>query len=62
VGNAFNSVFRKVIFEKIHVTSENIMQIIPFVHAFYAFEYPLFYNHYNCEGDVIIIPFAMGTR
>jgi hypothetical protein len=22
----------------------------PFVHAFYAFESPLFYNHYNREG------------
>ncbi len=28
---------------------------------FYAFEFPLFYNQHNCEGDVIIIPFAMGT-
>jgi hypothetical protein len=38
------------------------MQFIPFVHAFYAFESPLFYNHHNCEGNVIIIPFAMGTH
>jgi hypothetical protein len=41
------------------------MQFIPFVHAFYAFyafESPLFYSHHNCEGDVIVIPFAMGTH
>jgi hypothetical protein len=38
------------------------MQLIPFVCAFYVFEYPLFYNHYNREGDVIVIPFAMGTH
>jgi hypothetical protein len=36
--------------------------IIPFVYAFYAFESPLFYNHCHCEGDVIIILFAMGTH
>ncbi len=38
------------------------MQLIPFVCAFYAFEFPLFYNHCNYEGDVIIILFAMGTH
>ncbi len=36
------------------------MQLIPYVHAFYAFEFPLFYNHYNYEGDVTIIPFSLG--
>jgi hypothetical protein len=38
------------------------MQLIPFICAFYAFESPLFYNHYNCGDNVIIIPFAMGTH
>jgi hypothetical protein len=38
------------------------MQLIPFVCAFYAFESPLFYSHYNREGDVIVNPFAMGTH
>jgi len=37
------------------------MQFIPFVHAFYAFEYPLFYSHHNHEGDVTIISFTMRT-
>jgi hypothetical protein len=32
----------------------------PFVRTFYAFESPLSYNHQNHEGDVIVIPFAMG--
>jgi hypothetical protein len=34
----------------------------PFICAFYAFESPLLCSHCNCEGDVTIIPFAMGTR
>jgi len=29
--------------------------------VFYAFESPMFYSHYNHEGYVTIIPFAMGT-
>ncbi len=36
------------------------MQLIPFVRAFYVFEFPLFYNHCKYEGDVTIIPFVMG--
>jgi hypothetical protein len=36
------------------------MQFIPFVHAFYAFEPPLFYNHHNCASDVIVILSTMG--
>jgi len=39
-----------------------IIQFIPFVHAFYAFECPLFYNHHNYEDDVIVIPSTMGTH
>jgi hypothetical protein len=38
------------------------MQLIPFVRAFYAFEFSLFYNHCNHEGYVIVIPFTMGTH
>jgi len=33
----------------------------PFICAFYAFESPLFYSHYNRDGNIIVIPFAMGT-
>jgi hypothetical protein len=62
VANTFNSVLRKIIFQELRATCGDIIQFIPFVHAFYAFEYPLFYNHHNCEGDVTIIPFAMGIR
>jgi hypothetical protein len=61
VANAFNLMLRGVIFKKLHAASGNIMQFIPFVHAFYAFEFPLFYNHHNRESDVTVIPFAMGT-
>jgi hypothetical protein len=59
--NAFKLVSRRVIFQKLHAIGREIIQFIPFVHAFYAFESPLFYHHYSCESDVIIIPSAMGT-
>ncbi len=60
--NFFNSVSTGVIFQKLRAIGEDIIQLIPLVHGFYAFESPLFYNHRNREVDVIIIPFAMGTR
>jgi hypothetical protein len=53
---------RGVIFQKLCATSGNIIQFIPFVHTFYAFESPLFYSHHNREGDVTIIPSTMGSR
>ncbi len=62
VANAFNLVSKGVIFQELRATSGDIIQFILFVCVFYAFEFFLFYSHYNCEGDVIIIPFAMGTR
>jgi hypothetical protein len=58
--NAFNLVLRRVIFQELCATSGDIIQLILFVCAFYAFEFPLFYNHCNHEADVTIIPFAMG--
>ncbi len=60
--NAFNSMLGPVIFQKLCTTSGDIIQLIPFVHAFHVFEFPLFYNHCNWECDVIVIPFAMGTH
>jgi len=47
----------RVIFKKIHAISGDT-----FICVFNAFKSPLFYNHHNHEGDVIIIPFAMGTH
>ncbi len=61
VANVFNSVSRGVIFQKLRVASGDIIHIIPYVRAIYAFESSLFYNHPNHEGNVTIIPFAMGT-
>jgi hypothetical protein len=51
-----------VIFQKLYATNGDIIQLILFVCAFYAFKSPLFYNHHNHKGDVIVIPFAMGTH
>jgi len=62
VTNAFNLVLKGVIFQELHVANKDIIQFIPFVRVFYAFESPLFYSHYNREGDVKIIPSTMGTR
>ncbi len=59
--DAFNLVLRGVIFQELHVISGDIIQLIIFVCAFYAFEYPPFYSQCNCEGIIIVIPFAMGT-
>jgi hypothetical protein len=53
---------KKVIFQELCEVSGDIIQLMPFVYAFYAFEYPLFYNHHNHEGDVTIILFAMGIH
>jgi hypothetical protein len=44
------------------ITSGDIMQLIPFVHAFYTFEYLLFYSHRNCEDEVMVIPSTMGIH
>jgi len=60
--NTFNLVLRGVIFQEFHAIGGDIIQLIPFVCAFYAFESPLFNSHRNHEVDVIIIPFAMGTH
>jgi hypothetical protein len=61
VANAFNLVLKRVIFQKLCATIRDIIQFIPFVRVFYAFESPLFYSHCNCESDVIVIPSTMGT-
>jgi hypothetical protein len=60
VTNAFNLVSKRVIFRELHALCENIIQFSPFVQAFYAFESPLFYSHYNHDGNVMVIPSAMG--
>ncbi len=39
-----------VIFQEPHVVGGDIIQLITFVCAFYAFKSTLFYNHYNHEG------------
>jgi hypothetical protein len=62
VAIVFNSVLKGVIFHKLHATCGDIIQFIPFVHTFYAFEYPLFYSHRNCDGNVIVIPSTMGIH
>jgi hypothetical protein len=53
---------RGIIFQKLRVVGGDIIQLIPFVHAFYAFESSMFYSHCNRDGNITIIPFAMGTH
>jgi hypothetical protein len=51
-----------VIFLKLRLASGNIIQLILIVHAFYAFEYPMFFSHHNHENNITIIPYTMGTH
>jgi hypothetical protein len=60
--DAFNLMSKRVIFQKVCVTSGDIIQLIPFVLTLYAFEFPLFYNHHNRDGNVTIISSTMGTH
>jgi len=60
VANTFNSVSNEVIFQELYAACGDIIQLIPFICAFYTFESPLFYSHH--ENDVVIIPSAMGTH
>jgi hypothetical protein len=60
--NVFNLVSKGVIFQEFHALGGFIIQLILFVRAFYEFESPLFYSHHNHDGDVMIIPSAMGTH
>jgi len=62
VTNVFNSMLKRVVFQELRAIGGDILQPIPFVRAFYAFEFPLIYNHHNREGDVTIIPSTMGTH
>ncbi len=55
-GKHFQFGVKKGHISKLGATSGDIIQLIPFVHAFYAFESPMFYNHHNHEGDIIVIP------
>jgi len=51
-----------ILFQKICVIGGDIIQFTLFVCAFYDFEFLLFYNHRNREGNVTIIPFIMETH
>jgi hypothetical protein len=53
---------RMAIFQNLCIISRDIIHFILFVCAFYAFEFLLFYIHCNHEGDVMVIPSAMGTH
>jgi hypothetical protein len=61
-GECFQFSVKRSHIQELRTIGEDIIQFIAFVHAFYAFEFPKFYNHCNREGEVTIIPFAMGTH
>jgi hypothetical protein len=42
-------------FQKICVTRGDIVQFIPFVHTFYAFEPLFYYHHDNCDGNTFSV-------
>jgi hypothetical protein len=49
------------IFQELCAANEDIIQFIPFVYAFYTFEYLMFYSHHNRDDNVLIIPSIIGT-
>jgi len=49
-------VLKGVIFQDFRATGGDIIQFILWV---CAFEFPMFYNHHNHKGNVIVIPFTM---
>jgi hypothetical protein len=59
MANVFNIVLKGFIFQELHVASGDIIQCIPFVHAFYTFESPLFYTHHNHESNIMVIQSTM---
>jgi hypothetical protein len=59
---SFNLMLRGVIFQKLCVVGGDIIPLIPFVCAFYAFESPLFYSQYNHDGNVMVISSTMGIH
>ncbi len=61
-GKRFQFSFKKGNISRTSCNVWDIIQLIPFVCAFYAFESSLFYSHCNCESKVMVIPFAMGTH
>jgi hypothetical protein len=62
VANMFNCMSENIIMsQELQMTRGEIIQLILFVHTFYAFESPLYFILYNWKGDVTIIPMAMGT-
>ncbi len=60
VAYAFNFMSRGIMFQDLHVIGSHVVQFIFFVHTFYAFESPLYYDHCNHDGDVNVIPSTMG--
>jgi len=62
VVNAFNSMPKGIIFQGLCATCGDMIQLIPFVWAFYAFESLMFYSHRNREGEVTNIPSTIRTH
>ncbi len=49
-------------FQDLHVRGSDVVQFILFVHIFYGFESPLYYDHCNHDGDVSVTPSTVGFR
>jgi hypothetical protein len=49
-------------FQDLHVRGSDVVQFIFFVHIFYGFESPLYYDHCNHDGDVSVTPSTVGFR
>jgi len=60
-GKCFNWLSKGVMFQKLCVTSGDIIQFIPYINKFYKFEFLIYYSHSNYKDDVTMIPSTIKT-
>jgi hypothetical protein len=58
IANTFNTISHKAIFQELREMKGQLSQLFPFVHFFYGFKVPLFFNyHYSSRALSIIFSF-----
>ncbi len=60
-GKCFNWLSKGIMFQKLCVTSGDIIQFILSIHKFYKFEFLIFHSHSNYKDDVTMISSTIQT-
>ncbi len=55
VVNIFNTISHKSIFKELQAQGGQLFQLFSFVHSFYGFQVPLFFNYHSSLGGLFII-------